>query len=320
MSIILTRRGSTPSLPASVTPTKPSPAGKTFHSTEEEPQDAFATYSLFLLSFPLILIIPRTVINISGYGKTRLLFEAVAQYFLIYFTCSKEKATWTSGSGDVQWVMETVNPTPKNMYGGEATQKAIYVLIYARMYVLIYFLDLALSHRLAPLDARRRLLLLQACPSCLASSDDLFVHIAKVVQSFDDETLRRAAGQSLDKFRHSIKEVLHDTTDSPRIHFTFDEVHNATHDPWLSNRYSIFPRMLQMVEFSLRPRAIVCAASQMSVNMLHIGTLPPVSRVLSYASNTRRLQRDNLEEYVLRHLKTVPPRVLERIKTWLFPR
>ncbi|KAK0224603.1 hypothetical protein EDD85DRAFT_959303 [Armillaria nabsnona] len=279
-----------------------------FHSTEEEPRDAFATYSLFLLSFPLILIIPRTVINIPGYGKTRLLFEAVAQYFLIYFTCSKEKATWTSGSGDVQWVVETVNPTPKNMYGGEATQRAIYVLIYARMYVLIYFLDLALSYRLAPLDARRRLLLLQACPPCLASSDDLFVHIAKVVQSFDDETLRRAAGQSLDKFRHSIKEVLHDTTDSPRIHFTFDELHNATRDPWLSNRYSIFPRMLQMVGFSLRPRAIVCAASEISVNMLNIGTLPPVSGVLSYASNTRRLQSDNLEE------------VLERIKTWLFPR
>ncbi|SJL13471.1 uncharacterized protein ARMOST_16915 [Armillaria ostoyae] len=63
-----------------------------FHSIEEEPQHAFATYSLFLLPFPLILIIPRTVINIPGYGKTRLLFEAVAQYFLIYFTCSKEKA------------------------------------------------------------------------------------------------------------------------------------------------------------------------------------------------------------------------------------
>ncbi|SJL13470.1 uncharacterized protein ARMOST_16914 [Armillaria ostoyae] len=203
------------------------------------------------------------------------------------------------------------------MSGDQAAQRAIYVLIYARMYVLLYFLDLVLSHSLAPLDARRRLLLLQACPPCLASSDDLFVHIAKVVPLFDDETLRRAAGQSLDKFRHSIKEVLRGTTDSPRIHFTFDEVHKATRDPWLSNRYSIFPRMLQMVDFSLRPRAIVCAASQISVNMLNIGTLPPG---LSYASNTRRLQRDNLEEYIRRHLKTVPPRLLERIKIWLFPR
>ncbi|KAK0184600.1 hypothetical protein F5146DRAFT_1145107 [Armillaria mellea] len=58
----------------------------------------------------------------------------------------------------------------------------------------------------------------------------------------------------------------------------------------------------------------------MSVNVLNIGTLPPASGVLRYTSNTRRLQRDNLEEYILRHLKTVPPRLLERIRIWLFPR
>ncbi len=74
-----------------------------------------------------------------------------------------------------------------------------------------------------------------------------------------------------------------------------------------------------MMDFCLLPRAIVCAASEMSVNMLNIGSLSPGSW-LSYASNARRLKSDNMEEYILRHLKVVPPRVLERIKIWLFPR
>ncbi|KAK0184599.1 hypothetical protein F5146DRAFT_1145106 [Armillaria mellea] len=162
------------------------------HSAEEESQNACA----------------MTVINLPGYGKTRLLFEAAEKYFLIYFTCSNDKATWATGSDDVQWVVETVNTTSKWTHECQAARRAIYVLI--------YFLDLALSHRLAPIDTRRRLLLLQACPPCLApSSDDLFVHIAKVAQSFDDKTLRRAAGQSSDKFRQSIKEVLHGIADSP---------------------------------------------------------------------------------------------------------
>ncbi|KAK0224611.1 hypothetical protein EDD85DRAFT_234119 [Armillaria nabsnona] len=259
------------------------------------------------------------VVDLPGYGKTRLLFEAVAEYFLIYFTCSQEKATWTSGSGDAQWVVETVDPTLKSTFGGNAAERVFYVLIYVRMYVLANFLDLVLSHNVAPFDARRRLLLLQACPARLANSEDLFVHIAKVAQSFDDETLCRAYGQSSNKFCESIKEVLHGTNDSPRLCLTFDEVHKATRDPWLSHRYSLFPRMLEMMDSCLQPKAIVCAASQLSVNMLNIGSLSPGSR-LSYASNTRRLQCDNLEEYILRHLKAVPPRLLQRIKMWLYPR
>ncbi len=266
-------------------------------------------------------MISRTVIDLPGYGKTRLLFEAVAEYFLIYFTCSQEKATWASGSGDAQWVVETVDPTLKSTFGGDAAERAFYVLIYVRMYVLANFLDLVLSHNAAPFDARRRLLLLQACPPRLANSEDLFVHIAKVAQPFNDETLCRAAGQSMDKFRGLIREVLHGTSDSPRLCLTFDEAHKATRDPWLSHRYSLLPRMLEMMDsdFYLRPKAVVCAASQLSVNMLNIGSLSPGSR-LSYASNTRRLQCDNLEEYILRHLKAVPPGLLERIKMWLYPR
>ncbi|SJL13480.1 uncharacterized protein ARMOST_16924 [Armillaria ostoyae] len=260
-----------------------------------------------------------TVIDLPGYGKTRLLFEAVEKYFLIYFTCSQEKATWASGSGDAQWVVETVDPTLKSTFGGDAAERAFYVLNYARMYVLANFLNLVLSHNVAPFDARRRLLLLQACPPRLANSEDLFVYIAKVAQPFNDETLCRAAGQSMDKFRKLIREVLHSTNDSPRLCLTFDEVHSATRDPWLSHRYSLLPRMLEMMESCLRPKAIVCAASQLSVNMLNIGALSPGSR-LSYASNTRRLQSDNLEEYVLRHLKAVPLGLLERIEMWLYPR
>ncbi|PBL00145.1 hypothetical protein ARMGADRAFT_365957 [Armillaria gallica] len=260
-----------------------------------------------------------TVIDLPGYGKTRLLFEAVEKHFLIYFTCSKEKATWATGSGDVQWVVETVNTTSKWMHEGQAAQRAFYVLMYARMYVLASFLDLVLSRRLVPFDARRRLLLLQACPPSLTNSEDLFVHITKVAQLFKDETLRRAAVQSMYKFCDSIREVLHGTNDSPRISLTFDEVHIATRDPWLSPRYSLFPRMLEMMDFCLLPRAIVCAASEMSVNMLNIGSLSS-GPWLSYASNTRRLQSDKLKEYILRHLKVAPPRLLERIKIWLFPR
>ncbi len=205
------------------------------------------------------------------------------------------------------------------MYEGQASQRAFYVLMYARMYVLANFLDLVISRRLVPFDARRRLLLLQACPPSLANSEDLFVHITQVAQSFNDETLRRAAVQSMYKFCDSIKEILRGTNDSPRISLTFDEVHIATRDPWLSPKYSLFPRMLEMMDFCLLPRAIVCAASEMSVNMLNIGSLSPGSW-LSYASNARRLKSDNMEEYILRHLKVVPPRVLERIKIWLFPR
>ncbi|PBL00132.1 hypothetical protein ARMGADRAFT_1159519 [Armillaria gallica] len=260
-----------------------------------------------------------TVIDLPGYGKTRLLFEAVAEYFLIYFTRSQEKVTWASGSGDAQWAVETVDPTLKSTFGGDAAERAFYVLIYVRMYVLANFLDLVLSHNVTPFDARRRLLLLQACPPCLANSEDIFVHIAKVAQSFDEETLCRASGQSSNKFCDSIKEVLHGTNDSPRLCLTFDEAHKATRDPWLSHRYSLLPRMLEMVDSCLQPKAIVCAASQLSVNMLNVGSLSPGSR-LSYASNTRRLQSDSLEEYILRHLRAVLPGLLERIKKWLYPR
>ncbi|KAK0466108.1 uncharacterized protein EV420DRAFT_1759351 [Desarmillaria tabescens] len=202
-----------------------------------------------------------TVIDLPGYGKTRLLFEAVAKYFLIYFTCSREEATWTTGSGDVQWVVETVNTTSKSTHeGSKAVRRAFYVLVYTRMYVLASFLDLVLSQNPAPFDARRRLLLLQACPPYLANSEDIFVHIAKVAQTFDGDTLRRAARKFLDKFRDSIKKIVHGTNDSLRIHVTFDEVHIATRDPWLSQRCSILPRMLEMMDFSLHPRTVVCAA------------------------------------------------------------
>ncbi|KAK0430867.1 hypothetical protein EV421DRAFT_235033 [Armillaria borealis] len=260
-----------------------------------------------------------TVIDLPGYGKTRPPFEAVEKYFLIYFTCSQEKVTWASGSDDAQWVVETIDPTLKSTFGGDTAERAFYVLIYVRMYVLANFLDLVLSHNVAPFDARRRLLLLQACPPRLENSEDLFVHIAKIAQSFDGETLCRASVQSSNKFCESIKEVLHGINDSPRLCLTFDEAHKATRDPWLSHRYSLLPRMLEMMESCLRPKAIVCAASQLSVNMLNIGALSPGSR-LSYASNTRRLQSDNLEEYILRHLKAVPPGLLERIRMWLYPR
>ncbi len=95
-------------------------------------------------------------------------------------------------SGDVQSVVETVNPTPKNMYGarrhGERST--------SRMCVLVCFLDLVSSHRLVPLDACHRVFLLQACPPSLANSKDLFVPIAKVTHSFTDETLRHTAGKS----------------------------------------------------------------------------------------------------------------------------
>ncbi|KAK0466090.1 uncharacterized protein EV420DRAFT_1636700 [Desarmillaria tabescens] len=277
-----------------------------FHRCDEEDmRESFAT----------------TVIDLPGYGKTRLLFEAVAKYFLIYFTCSTEEATWTTGSGDVQWVVETVNTTSESTdEGWKVAQRAFYVLVYTRMYVLAYFLDLVLSQNPTPLDARRRLLLLQACPPYLTNSEDIFVHIAKVAQSFDDDTLRCTAGKFLDKFRDSIRKIVHGTNDSPRIHITFDEVHIATRDPWLSERCSIFPWMLEMMDFALRPRTVVCAASKIYLNMLNIGSLGPELVGLSYASNTRRLQSDNLEEYILRHLKVVPPRLLERIKMWLFPR
>ncbi|KAK0209148.1 hypothetical protein DFS33DRAFT_1415441 [Desarmillaria ectypa] len=244
--------------------------------------------------------ISTMVIDLPGYGKTRLLFEAVTKYFLVYFTCSKEKATWATRSGDAQWVVESVNATSKGCTFSPTSWTWYHHTTWP------------------PLDARRRLLLLQACPPSLADSEDLFVHITKVAQSFNDETLRRAAGESLDRFYDTIRKVVHGTNDSPRIHVTFDDVHIATRDPWLSHRRSLLEQMLEMVEFSLQLRAIVCAASQVSLNMLNIDALCPGS-YLSYMPNTRCLQSNNLEKYVLHHLKVAPSR-LERIKMWLFPR
>ncbi len=164
----------------------------------------------------------------------------------------------------------------------------------SRMYVLVCFLDLVSSRLLVPLDACRRVFLLQACPPSFANSKDLFVPIAKVAHSFTEETLRHAAGKSFwISFATPSREVLHGTSDSPRILFTFGVVHNATCVYWLFDRCSILPGMLDMVNLSLRLRAIVCAPSQMSVSSLNVSSLSPVSGVLSYVSNALRLQNDN---------------------------
>ncbi len=142
--------------------------------------------------------------------------------------------------------------------------------------------------------------------------------LQKVAHSFTDETLRHTAGKSFwisfatPSRKSCMAPVTRHVYSSPLVWCTMPLV-------FIGSSIAL-PRTLDMVNFSRRLRATVCAPSQTSVSLLNVSSLSPVSGVLSYVSNALRLQNDNSEEYILRHLKVVPPRLLDRIRKLLLPR
>lgn len=96
------------------------------------------------------------VIDLPGYGETRLQFEGICDFFVIYFSCSEEVMTWATGSGDAAWVLKEISNI-RNL-DLESSQKNVikkqtwYMLVYSRLAVLRHFLCYLLNFDVEPLD------------------------------------------------------------------------------------------------------------------------------------------------------------------------
>lgn len=162
-----------------------------------------------LVSFDACFIISnldRFLVNTSGSGKTRLLFEGLCHYWGIYFTSTIDSSSL--GSGDVGGSYATSNITslPSRIAGGtyisamvlerRKTARRIYSkVLLAKLLVFRFFLRIASQGGSLTEEHKRRWLLLQLCPTTLLASDifcTIIWQLVNVSDSYIDDQISEA--------------------------------------------------------------------------------------------------------------------------------
>lgn len=131
----------------------------------------------------------RFLCNVSGSGKTRLLFEALCQEWGFYFVCGRSASSSPYGSSDLEYAIRNIRqgpfeqllpePTPRSRTGltQDATNRRIVRLntariVLARLQVFRVFYN-AIGSAEHVIDARKKWLLLQLRPD-IAIGVDIF--------------------------------------------------------------------------------------------------------------------------------------------------
>ncbi|PBK84000.1 hypothetical protein ARMGADRAFT_1170357 [Armillaria gallica] len=293
------------------------------------------------------------IIDLPGYGKTRLQFEGILEFFVIYFSCSKEELTWATGSGDVAWALKTISQL--SIFDDDkdaAAKRTFYMLLYSRLTILHHFLDHLFNMNVTPLDARRRILLLQACPPSSSDSPnaDIFLELIKIARDSSTEVLESQTKLALQACNNIVAELLKSkgSSDCPKFHVIIDEAQAATQQPWLyedpdselqateplgGGQPALVPFLLLVIAV-IDPRAIIGAGSGFSVEQLNrvqhytVSTLSSEGTRASYttsrtwADGSDRNGKELLRNWVLDQLPEVAEveELLDRIEKWLFPR
>ncbi|PBK63369.1 hypothetical protein ARMSODRAFT_1024109 [Armillaria solidipes] len=280
------------------------------------------------------------VLDLPGYGKTRLQFEGILEFFVIYFSCSKEELTWATGSGDVAWTLnsisEALNPDLGASQEDGIEKRSFYMVLYSRLVVLRRFLRYLLDFNVTPLDARRRLLLIQACPPCLSDNTDIFLEITKISHLCSTEALAKQTELALQDCNSSVTQLLgqHSSSDCPKFHVLIDEVQVVaqkykTLSYWWKN-----PALVAFVKFVhevIHPRGIIAGASGLPVGTWYDVPLYASGRSSGTASlTTTRIWPNGSETNKVREKKTLRdwvlarfpelvdvPGLLDRIEKWL---
>ncbi|SJL18403.1 uncharacterized protein ARMOST_21991 [Armillaria ostoyae] len=280
------------------------------------------------------------VIDLPGYGKTRLQFEGILDFFVIYFSCSKEELTWATGSGDLAWALKSLSET-RNL-DLDASQKdgiekrTFYMVLYSRLVVLRRFLRYLLDFNVMPLDARRRLLLIQACPPCLSDNTDIFLEITKISHLCSTEVLAEQTEFALQDCNSSVTQLLrqNSSSDCPKFHVLIDEVqvvaqkYEILSDWWNNPALAAF---VGLVQEAIHPRGIIAGASGLPVQEYHLplyssgrssGTraLLTTTRIWPDGSDTDEIhEKKMLRDWILAHFPELVdvPGLLNRIEKWL---
>ncbi|KAK0232058.1 hypothetical protein EDD85DRAFT_955892 [Armillaria nabsnona] len=283
------------------------------------------------------------VIDLPGYGKTRLQFEGILNFFVMYFSCSKEELTWTTGSGDVAWALKSLSET-RNL-DLDASQKdgiekrTLYMVLYSRLVVLHRFLRYMLDFNVTPLDARRRLLLIQACPPCLSDNTDIFLEVTKISHLCSTEVLAKQTELALQDCNSSVTQLLrqNSSSDCPKFHVLIDEVqvvaqkYETLSDWWNNPALAAFVGLIQE---AIHPRGIIAGASGLPVQEYHlplyssgrrseIRALLTTTRIWPDGSDTNEVHDEKrLRDWILAHFPELVdvPGLLSRIEMWLSSR
>ncbi|KAK0449572.1 uncharacterized protein EV420DRAFT_1766975 [Desarmillaria tabescens] len=280
------------------------------------------------------------VVDLPGYGKTRLLFEGVLEFFAIYFSCSKEELTWATGSGDVAWVLKTIseirNLDLETWQKDGIEKRTFYMLLYSRLAVLRHFLRYLLDFDISPLDARRRLLL-QACPPCSSDNTDIFLEVTKIAHLCSTEVLAKQTELALQDCNGSVAQLLkkHASSDCPKLHVLIDEVQVVAQKyKALSNLWKnpVLVAFVELVQEVIHPRSIIAGASGLPVDDIHL--VPLYSSGIKFRTGdasvtTTRIWPDGSDknggdgkmfcDWILDHLPELVdvPGLLDRIQKWL---
>ncbi|KAK0430880.1 hypothetical protein EV421DRAFT_236211 [Armillaria borealis] len=290
-----------------------------FHSNEEDGADSSTT---ILVDFP-------------GAGKTRLQFEAVAEHFLLYLNCSRKKIAWTAGSDDVSWAMDH-NIRMRAVDNVGTARRTVQTLLFSRIYILSYFMDLILTNPdVTAVAVRRRFLLLQACPPASmlnAGLYDIFSHLVWVAQPYGIGVLEAATNTAMQRLCRSICRLLSVGSESPlaRLHLLIDEAQYLTQDPFLydASNTPFLSQLLNATDKFLKPRITLITGSALSLSRLeHALTVwkdgVGVTGVRCvFGIRKTMLNDDYVHNYIGRHMPELlsERRLLERIRDWLFPR
>ncbi|PBK58894.1 hypothetical protein ARMSODRAFT_1033032 [Armillaria solidipes] len=169
------------------------------------------------------------VIDLPGYGKTRLQFEGILDFFVIYFSCSKVELSWATGSGDIAWALKSVSQT-RNL-DLDASQKdgiekrTFYMCFGPHLWgpcytaYVVSLLKLLRGYKCLKNEMKvcLRLLLIQACPPCLSDNTDIFLEVTKIPHLCSTEALAKQTELALQDCNSSVVQLLgqHSSSDCP---------------------------------------------------------------------------------------------------------
>ncbi len=193
---------------------------------------------------------------------------------MIYFSCSKEELTWATGSGDVAWALKSLSETRNLDFDASQEdgiqKRTFYMILYSRLAVLSHFLRYLLDFNVTPLDARRRFLLIQACPPCLFDNTDIFLEITKISHLCSTEALAKQTEHILRDCNSSLAQLLrqHSSSNCPKFHVLIDEVQVVaqkykTLSYWWKNPALV--AFVELVHEVIHPRGIIAGASGLPV-------------------------------------------------------
>ncbi|KAH7079826.1 hypothetical protein BKA62DRAFT_802629 [Auriculariales sp. MPI-PUGE-AT-0066] len=159
------------------------------------------THVIFTNLLTVLISVRRVILNTSGTGKTRMVFELLSRAWGLYFTCSSDQQS-PYGSADLGYILTYMEGT--QLCGHPSTwqqplanniqraRQALNNVITARLLIFELFYDLVQLLRIEEQVARQKWLLLQLRSDIIfGTSDDLFDELRAGVSRIDPNLVEK---------------------------------------------------------------------------------------------------------------------------------